>query len=98
MDISSFQNAAECLKVLAHPQRLRIIWLLKKESLSVGAIAEKLKLQSHVTSEHLRLMLRCGFLNAEREGRSIFYSVKDPHLFELLNCMEKRFNKGVAKK
>ena len=87
-----FNEAAECLKVLAHPMRLRIVALLLEEARTVGEIAAAVKIQSHVASEHLRLMLRCGFLGARRDGRSITYSVIEPHLKELLGCIENRFN------
>lgn len=94
MNIVKFSEAAECLKVLAHPGRLQIISFLKTQGRTVGEIAEHLGVQSHVTSEHLRLMHRCGFLNSERSGRSITYSIKEPHLLQILNCIEERFGEN----
>ena len=86
-------QAAECLKVLAHPQRIKIIALLRAGPLTVGEIAKELETQSHMASEHLRLMQRCQFLGSTREGRKIYYEIAEPHLLELLACMEKKFGK-----
>lgn len=95
-DCHYLNEAAECLKVLAHPTRLLIVSLLRKQSMSVGEIAQHCEIQSHMASEHLRLMLRCGFLNATRSGRSISYEIAEPHLLEILKCIESRF-KGKNK-
>jgi DNA-binding transcriptional ArsR family regulator len=94
MELIKFIEAAECLKVLAHPARLKIVSFLKSGGSTVGEIATHLGVQSHVTSEHLRLMHRCGFLKSERSGRSITYSIKEPHLLKILNCIEERFGEN----
>jgi DNA-binding transcriptional ArsR family regulator len=91
---SAYSEAAECLGVLAHKDRLKIIDLLLIESLSVGEIAERCQLPQNVTSEHLRLMLRCRFLSSSREGRFVFYKVVEPHLKEILGCIKRRFSGG----
>lgn len=54
--------AAECLKALAHPHRLRIVQLLRRGRYTVGELADACEIPSHMASEHLRLMQRCGFL------------------------------------
>jgi DNA-binding transcriptional ArsR family regulator len=92
MQESYYKAAAECLKVLANPHRIKIIAILRGGAKTVGEIAEALGLLSHVTSEHLRLMQHCGFLSSRREGRFIHYQIHEEHLFELLACIERRFS------
>ena len=72
--------AAECLKTLAHPHRLRIVQMLLGGRYPVGELAEACGIPSHMASEHLRLMQRCGFLDVEKEGRCVYYTVAEPHL------------------
>ena len=79
------------MKTLAHPVRLRIVQLLLHGRYTVGEIAEDCEVPDNVASEHLRLLQRCGFLVSEREGRKVFYRVAEPHLAELMNCIEGRF-------
>ncbi|HBE69077.1 MAG TPA: ArsR family transcriptional regulator [Planctomycetaceae bacterium] len=89
--VNDFAAAAECLKALAHPTRLRIVQLLLTDRFSVGEIAEDCQIASHVASEHLRLLQRCGFLEPEREGKFVFYRVTEPHLAKIMMCIEDRF-------
>jgi DNA-binding IclR family transcriptional regulator len=58
---------------------------------TVGELAEACEIPSHMASEHLRLMQRCGFLASEREGRRIYYAVTEPHLASIMACIEERF-------
>ncbi len=90
---TSHKKAAECLKVLANPHRLLIVELLIKGPKSVGEIAEICGLKPHVTSEHLNLMKRCGFLGSLRDGRTVYYELTELHLKDLIVCMNKRFSK-----
>jgi DNA-binding transcriptional ArsR family regulator len=91
LDLERLEMAAECLKTIAHPHRLRMIQMLLSGEYTVGELAESCEIPSHMASEHLRLMKRCGLLQAERDGRKTYYSVAEPHLCELMNCIEGRF-------
>ncbi len=90
--IPALERAAECLKTLAHPHRLRIVQLLFAGRYTVGQLAEACEIPSHMASEHLRLMQRCGFLASEKEGRKTFYRIADPRLESILQCVEARFD------
>ena len=84
-------GAAECLKTLGHPARLRMVQLLLHGRYTVGELAADCGVPDNVASEHLRLMQRCGFFTSEREGRKVFYEVAEPHLESLMTCSEGRF-------
>lgn len=83
--------AAECLKTLAHPVRLRMVQLLLHGQYTVGELADDCSVPSNVASEHLRLMQRCGFFTSRREGRKVFYQIAETHLQDIMNCIESRF-------
>ncbi len=89
--VDTFVEAAECLKTLAHPVRLRVVQLLLHGRYTVGEIAEDCGIPDNVASEHLRLLQRCRFLDSEREGRFVYYTVAEPHLEKLMACIEGRF-------
>ena len=93
-DPAAFAQAAECLKTLAHPVRLRMVQLLLHGRYTVGELAENCEVPDNVASEHLRLMQRCGFFTSEREGRRVYYRVAEPHLQDIMNCVEGRFLKS----
>ena len=89
--LEALEQAAECLKTLAHPHRLRMVQLLLQADYTVGELAEACGIPSPMASEHLRLMQRCGFLTSDKQGRKVFYKVAEPHLANILKCVEGRF-------
>ena len=91
MSMEALEKAAECLRTIAHPCRLRIIEILLKEERPVGELAEACGIASHMASEHLRLLKDRGLLNSRREGRKIFYVVAEPALAMIMNCVGKKF-------
>ncbi len=95
-ELDALGQAAECLRVLAHPHRLRMVQMLLQGSYTVGELAEACGIPSPMASEHLRLMQRCGFLSSEKDGRSVYYQVVEPHLKNILGCIEGRFGVSVV--
>ena len=72
--LAALGEAAECLKILAHPHRLRMVQMLRHERYTVGELAKACAIPSHMASEHLRLMQRCGLLGSSKEGRKAYYA------------------------
>lgn len=90
-NMEALGQAAECLRTLAHPVRLRMVQMLLHGRYTVGELAEDCQIPNNVASEHLRLMQRCGFFTSERDGRKVYYQVAEPHLGKLMACVESRF-------
>lgn len=95
ISLDALADAAECLRTLAHPQRLRMVQILLSGERTVGELAEACELQSHMASEHLRLMKDRGLLASERRGREVFYRIEEEGLAGIMACIEKRFG-GAA--
>src|SRR6266568_8106590 len=93
-DLAALAEAAECLKTLAHPHRLRMVQMLLRGRYTVGELAEACGIPSHMASEHLRLMQRCGLLKSEKDGRKAYYQIAEPHLADIMACVEGRFGAG----
>lgn len=92
--LGALEEAAECLKTLAHPHRLRVVQMLLRGRYTVGELAEACGVPSHMASEHLRLMQRCGLLRSEKQGRKTYYQIAEPHLANIMACVEARFGGG----
>ena len=92
-DLDDLNTAAECLRTLAHPHRLRMVQMLLQDEYTVGELAEACGIASHMASEHLRLMQRCGFLDSVKDGRYRYYHIVEPHLANIMECVEKRFDR-----
>lgn len=90
-ELDSLRQAAECLRVLAHPHRLRMVQMLLQGEYTVGELAEACDIVPHMASEHLRKMQQCGFLDQNRDGQKRYYHVVEPHLANIMKCVEDRF-------
>jgi ArsR family transcriptional regulator len=64
------------LKVLAEPTRLRILILLREESLTVTELQDILQMGQSRISTHLSLLKREGLVTDRRSGKSRLYSVE----------------------
>ena len=95
LDKPSLEMAAECLKTIAHPCRLRMISILLQQECSVGELAEYCDIPSHMASEHLRLLKDRGLLKSRRDGRKIYYAVAEPALENIIHCVRTKFRCAV---
>ncbi|NNE08785.1 MAG: winged helix-turn-helix transcriptional regulator [Gemmatimonadetes bacterium] len=92
-----FESAAECLRTLAHPTRLRMIELLLDAEYSVGELAERCRLSPSHASTHLGRMRDRGLLQVELRGRERYYTVAEPALAGILHCVRARFGRKRPK-
>ena len=70
------KQAALC-RVLGSARRLIILWLISQGELSVNEIAERVGSSVQNISQHLSLLKRWGFVNARRDGQTIYYQLAD---------------------
>jgi len=75
---------AEFFRVLGHPVRVRILELLREHERSVGDLQAALEIDSSGTSQHLGALRKQGLIEGRKQGTSVFYRVKDPRTFQLL--------------
>ena len=85
----AFENAAECLKVMAHPVRLKMVNILMQGEFAVHEIAEVCGASPSQACEHLRLLKGHGLLSSERRGRTVYYRIVSPQLPGLIRCIQK---------
>ncbi|HUU84415.1 MAG TPA: metalloregulator ArsR/SmtB family transcription factor [Phycisphaerae bacterium] len=87
--IEALERTAAMLRVLAHPQRLRIVELLSEKRLTVGELAAAIGIPPNACSQHLNLMKARGLLASVRDGKSIFYTVDSPNALTVIDCVRK---------
>ncbi len=78
---------SEMFRLMSDPSRLRIILSCLTDKISVGDMAQRLKLSPSLVSHHLRLLRAARLLQAERQGRQVFYQVTDEHVLRMLRDM-----------
>jgi DNA-binding transcriptional ArsR family regulator len=74
----------QLFEALAHPTRREILELLKKDSMSAGAIAERFDVSKPTLSGHFAKLKDAGLIHADKDGTSIIYSLNLSVLEEVL--------------
>jgi DNA-binding transcriptional ArsR family regulator len=81
IDTVQLRKAALVLRAINHALRQQMMQLLHKHGrMDVTTLYVKLKLEQSVASQHLAILRRACFVNANREGKQIYYSVNYPRL------------------
>jgi ArsR family transcriptional regulator, cadmium/lead-responsive transcriptional repressor len=80
---------AKYFRGLGDPIRLRILELLRSEGeLSVGQLVTRLALPQPQVSNHLACLRWCGFVEARREGRTVFNGIADQRVEAMLELAQ----------
>ena len=76
------KELADLFKVIAHPDRIRIVEELRDGELGVNELAEKLELSPSRVSQHLSVMRPHRIVEERRDGRKHFYHLTQPEMAE----------------
>jgi DNA-binding transcriptional ArsR family regulator len=85
------EKVARCLKVLAHPTRLLIIYLLGQGEQSVHELEEKVQVSQSSVSQHLNLLKDKDIVESRRAAQQVFYRLKDPRVLQLTTLTRELF-------
>ncbi len=72
------------LRALADSTRREILNMLKKSSLTAGAIAEQFDISAPAVSKHLNILKDANLIRDRREGKYIIYELNASVLEEVL--------------
>lgn len=89
LDIEKLEAAASKLRAIAHPMRIAVIDLLHDRELSVTEIYERLNIEQASASHHLNILKSKGVLTSKRNGKKIFYALKNQTLIEIIDCINR---------
>lgn len=87
---------AQFFKVLAHPRRIQIIDALRGGPTSVGDLRDKLNFEQSTLSQQLAFLRARGFVQTERRGTTILYTVTDPAIWKLLDSALEIFDNQLV--
>lgn len=77
---------AEIFKALADPTRVKVAYMLDRGGeLCVCDVAEVLGSSTATASHHLRTLKNKHIAKSRKEGKNVFYSLKDDHIRTLLH-------------
>jgi ArsR family transcriptional regulator len=87
---------AELFRALAHPTRVKILDLLRGEARTVSELQADLGIEASSISQHLGVLRAKHIVQGRREGTNVHYTVRDPHVFVLLDAARQIFDKHLV--
>jgi DNA-binding transcriptional ArsR family regulator len=73
-ETTAHEQAYFC-RVFSNATRVQILWALRDEEMSVGAIADAVGASLPNVSQHLSVMKGCRVVSSRRAGQTIYYRV-----------------------
>lgn len=87
------EPAAAFLKALSHEGRLMILCHLSDGEKSVTEIEALIGQRQAAVSQQLARLRLEGLVGTRRQGKAIFYSVRDPRVIAVLSCLPQLFDR-----
>lgn len=84
-DTKEIETLANVFKIFGDSTRMRIILALFMGELCVCDLSEVLEMTQSAISHQLRLLRGSGLVKTRRQGKSIFYSLDDDHVYSIIN-------------
>lgn len=93
---NDYSIEAKFFRGLSDATRFSVLKTLVAGEKTVGEIVhETLQSQSNV-SNHLKCLLDCGLVESRREGKNVFYSIRDPKTNDLLELSHQVISKAAS--
>jgi ArsR family transcriptional regulator len=89
IDPRMLRRAADIIKLLGHPDRLKIVEALEGTELSVTEICDVCELEQAICSQHLSRLRRHAVVTARKDGLHVRYRVIEPKVHHILECIRK---------
>ena len=87
---------AEFFKALAHPVRIRLLDALREGEQTVGDLQMALGVEQSSVSQHLAQLRTQEVVHARRDGTSVWYSVTDEALFDILDLARDIYQRKLS--
>lgn len=91
LEITNIRDSADLvvgvLKSLANTDRLLILCHLAQEELNVSEIEQITEINQPTLSQQLMMLRKSDVVSTRRDGKQIYYSIKDENLIEVLKTL-----------
>jgi len=84
MDEELLYDLADLFKVFSDSTRVKLLFVLFDGERSVNDISEKMGMNQSAISHQLKILKQNKLIKGRREGKQIFYSLSDEHVYTIL--------------
>lgn len=79
------EKLSQMFDILGDPNRLNIVVYLTKGKKNVSEITAYIGMSQSAVSHQLRILKDAHILKAEKQGKTVYYSIKDSHVETIVN-------------
>ncbi len=98
IDREEIQGLSEMFKLFADETRLRIICAILNHELCVCDLCELLELNQSAVSHQLQLLRSSKLVKYRKEGKQVYYSLKDEHIENIIKMALAHIMEGDDRK
>lgn len=98
LDDEIFTELADIFKTLGDKTRMKILYVLSKSELCVCDLSAILNMDISAVSHQLRILRNTKIVKYRREGKMVYYSLDDEHVFQLLKISLEHVMESQRKK
>jgi len=91
---TDLEQIAEFLKIIAEPNRLKILCILQKQEKCVCDIWQYLNLAQNLTSHHLKVLKDFKLVESRKESTKVFYCLNKKVVQRYTKLLNKFLNQG----
>ena len=73
---------------IADPTRRALLGRLTKEKLNLTTVAEAFDITRQSVTKHIRILIECGLVTEEKQGREKYFQARPEKLSEVVRWME----------
>lgn len=84
-DEEKLYDLADFFKVFGDSTRIKILYVLLCSEMCVCDIAQILGMTQSAISHQLRMLRQMDLVRTRREGKTVYYSLSDGHIFNILS-------------
>ena len=85
LDPSVERDVANLFKAFSNPTRIKILFALKKQPLTVSQISDVVSMSQSAVSHQLKELKMARLVTYERKGREIIYELDDDHVHQIFD-------------
>ncbi|ANF83300.1 transcriptional regulator (plasmid) [Acinetobacter sp. NCu2D-2] len=94
IEFTQVDHVANRLKVLANPDRLKILCVLINGELNVQQIENSTEIHQPSLSQQLTVLRKNALVSTRREGKQIFYQLSDKNVLTIMETLHQIYCQG----
>lgn len=79
------EKISKLFKTIADPTRIKIIYAVKNQELTVTEITRALLMTQSAVSHQLKILRDVNLVTKQRKGKEVYYKLADNHVYAIFN-------------